>query len=164
MALDFSPTTQDALSLLVQRYNAGLPADKQITNDTDFLLSGPLAAKSMQVPNTEVQVTIKAGTGGRGRIHIRYNRFALEGAAAIRLGWDETVTTLHALLPQINQAFGLKIQESDVDNVAITQSTASLTVKPSCYRYTGTLTFGPSSIVSLQTALPVSELDGFNLP
>lgn len=168
MALNLQNPT-DPLSILVSRYNATVPLAKQITDDVNFLIEGPFApvtgpnASGASI-NTELKVTAKAGMPKRGRIRIRYQRKNLATVTGGPAGWGNDTTTVLALLPILNAKYGLNLLPEDVTDGPITLASTTLTVKPTSLQYYSTLTFGPSSVRSLTSALPNNVLDGFALP
>lgn len=141
ITIDTSPTTQDGLSVLVQCYNnARLPADQ--LDGVNFNYSTPVTDPNSGNPlSAIVRVRPLVQTGIIGHIAMRYKRVSLSTLA------DYTHVASGALrvadiINSINERYGILLKEGDYNNANLPSAGNSVvvTIKPSCYLFTGQFT------------------------
>lgn len=147
MAIDLSPTTQDALSRIVQNYNQGLDPALHL-NDTDFVFDAPIvnpdAAVSLR--NTRLRAVPTAVSGKIGRASIYYNRVDLSAINDQPIITRGTATLVSHVVPMLNEFFGINIVAADyVDGPLPAQvgalTPATLNATPVALLFIGALAF-----------------------
>lgn len=86
--------------------------------------------------NSAVVLTAQPGSGFSGSVRLLYNRSELPRAF---LGGVPVViegeTTAHELLPKINAATGMVLEERDIENTAIVGASVTLTASATSYYF-----------------------------
>lgn len=143
MAIDLSPTTQDALSLIVQNYNAGLDPALQL-NDTDFVFDPPTVNTDVASSrNTRLRAKPTATSGKYGRVTIYYNRIdfgAFSDKPVVKRG---TATKYSDIVPLLNDYFGINIVTADYTDATlpVANGDTTLNAKSTSLMFLGGLTF-----------------------
>jgi hypothetical protein len=141
MTIDTSPTTQDALSLIVQQYNFGKASNLQINGD-DFIFETPSVNTNVTyLRNTRLRVRPKPNTATLDTKNIFYNRIDLNtilGSPTIVKG---SATHVADIIDLINNYFGINLVSLDYDNDDITALTGDyyLQSKAGSYMFIGAL-------------------------
>ncbi|MDR3392194.1 MAG: hypothetical protein P4L77_10730 [Sulfuriferula sp.] len=128
-------------------------------------LGSPSTDTSIANTNTAISITALQVSGYVGTYTLHYNRTSLAAqfaSTAWLLGTISAATTIHALIPQINSAYGVYLDPTDIVDgpVAANATQLVLQVASTSYVYaSGTGLALPS--ISLATATPVTTLPGF---
>lgn len=160
------PTAQTGVNamlwLLNQNINIATPFTlSQLTIGTPSSYSDPTGRN-----NAQVSVTAKSGSGYQGTMTAYYNRRTLDSvfnSTAWLLGTISSATTIRALIPQINTAYGVGLDPTDVVDGPVNAGATSLTLTIA----SGSYMFKPGSAlmlpsVSLSGVTPVTLLSGFD--
>lgn len=160
------PTAQTGVNamlwLLNQNINIATPFTlSQLTIGTPSSYSDPTGLN-----NAQVTVTAKSGSGYQGSMTAYYKRRTLDSvfsSTAWLLGTISSATTIRALIPQINTAYGVGLDPTDVVDGPVNAGATSLTLTIA----SGSYMFQPGSAlmlpsVSLSNATPVTILSGFD--
>ena len=145
MALSTDPNTTDALSRIVQLYNADELPDNQL-NDAEFSFSNPsVNTDTNKSPrNTLVVASAYATSGKIGKTRIYYNRQSLADLPSPPTIVIAANTTLADVVAQLNDYYGLNIVAADYDTTASVAGTSvTIVAKATSYLFIGqiTLTF-----------------------
>lgn len=129
---------------------------KKVFTYSDIAIGGPVAITDDGVVNTEIEVTAYPISGYKGTTKLQYKRVPIYNAVdnkALLININSN-TTIHALLPSINSAYGLALTTSDVENTAVSIGAAliSLTAASTSYVYL------PGSILYLGQVVPLNTL------
>lgn len=114
MTLSASPITQDALSVIVQNYNATVGPEQQL-NDIDFFFAKPTPnVDSLETNSTILMVSTAALGVNALSIRIIYNRINLSlNTTPAPVYLQPGVTALSAYIDQINLFHGINLVPSD---------------------------------------------------
>lgn len=127
MAIDLSPTTQDALSLIVQNYNQGLDPALHL-DDTDFVFNAPMVNPDVAYArNTRLYAKPTAISGKYGRVTIYYNRIDLTAIGAKPIITRGAATMMADIVPLLNDFYGINLVATDYNNVALPAQGGGLT-------------------------------------
>lgn len=116
MAIDLSPTTQDALSIIVQKYNQGLDPALQL-NDTDYLFDAATANPDVEYnKSTRLRARPTAVSGKVGAVFVYYNRIDLSAVDQKPIVTKGTATKVADVVPLLNSYFGINLVAADYIN------------------------------------------------
>jgi hypothetical protein len=105
-------------------------AASMLVSDATVSMSGPVVATKYPDRNTSVTLTAKAGSGYKGSIELHYNRVPIANYfpnPEWLLPPVAAATTVHALLPAINAAYGVNIATSEVvDHPVLANTTTAV--------------------------------------
>ena len=146
--------SKPALELLCDQIRRDNPdLDIELDSSTLILLSGPLTTNlGSSGRNTRIRVNGVMGAGTSGKRELFYDRLSLVTYSAkmpenLVVTFDNSAYTLADALPDINDAFGLMLTPSDIQNptmvLPIGTNPASITVMlaTTCLNFTGQLVF-----------------------
>ena len=146
--------SKPALELLcdqIRRDNPNL--DIELDSSTLLLLSGPLTTNlGSSGRNTRIRVNGVMGNGSSGKRELFYDRIHLPTYTAklpqgMVVTFDNAVHTVEDALPNVNAAFGLQLEPSDILSGTTvlpfgnTPTQITINVAPGCLNFTGLLTF-----------------------
>lgn len=141
MAYDPSPTTQDALSIIIQNFNNGLDSDLHI-DDTNFVFNAPVVNNNAVYNKNTKLIAMPIATSGKyGRAEIYYNRMDVTQlpTATISRGAG---TKMADVIAKINDNYGINIVAADYENDNLpANGTAVLRIKSTSLAFLNNLTF-----------------------
>lgn len=147
MALSTDPTTQDALSMIVQSYNKQVVDPTLHLNDLDFVFEDPIPRPvndTFYDTNTILNAKPIATSGKVGMASVYYDRIdlaLLDGDVKPTLTRDGN-TTLADILTQINEYYQFNLVARDVPlNTVITGPTVTIAATTISYMFIGQVTF-----------------------
>lgn len=117
--------------------------------------------------NAQVTVSAKTGSGYRGSMTAYYNRrpldFVFNSNVPWLLGTISSDTTIRALIPQINSAYGVGLDATDVVDGPVPAGSTSILLTAA----TGSYMFQPGSFLripqfALASVAPLTKLAGFD--
>lgn len=142
MAYDPSPTTQDALSIIIQNFNNGLDPSLHL-DDTNFVFDVPTPNPDVAYSqNTRLFAMPTAVSGRYGRAVIYYDRMnlaAMPTAATVSRG---SATKMSGIIAQINSFYGINLVAADYedDNLPV-NGAATLRIKSGSLLFINNLPF-----------------------
>lgn len=143
MSLDLSPITQDALSVIVQNYNA-LVGSARAINDTDYSFGVPTRNLAADDPRTTfLLVTPLNFSSTAGRTRILYNRIDLTPLAPAQVYLSAGMTTVASVIPQINDSYGILLVAADYVNEPLGEVgvVSEVTLRDASLLFVGTLRY-----------------------
>ncbi len=135
----------------IQRDNPEL--DIELNAETLMLLTGPLTTNlGSSGRNTRIRVNGVMGKGTSGKRELFYDRIHLttytsKTPQGLVVTFDNAVHTVEDALPNVNAAFGLQLEPSDILSGTTvlpfgnTPTQITINVAPGCLNFTGLLTF-----------------------
>ena len=130
MAYDPSPTTQDALSLIIQNFNNGLDPTLHL-DDTNFLFDAPIVNPDADsTKNTRLYVRPVAISGRYGRVAVYYDRIDLTAVTDKPVITRGAATLWSQVVPLINQYYGINIVAADYTDGPLPAQVGTITDVP----------------------------------
>lgn len=130
-------------------------------------LGSPSTDTSIANTNTSIQLTALPVSGFAGTYALHYNRTSLGAQFSSTqwlLGTISAATTIHALIPQINAAYGVYLDPTDIvdGSVAANATQILLQTASTSYVYAPGQSVYLQNTVALATATPNTLLPGFD--
>lgn len=162
----YSGTSASRLTALVNRFNA-----TALVYGLDITFNAPRVYTGVEEANTTITVIPLRNPGRYLAADVDYSRLPIDALDQLPAGFVKPVQihtvpfSTHGILPRINEALGLDLVPSEVENVVFeeSQDTYTLTIKE------GSLCWLPSSIeflaehvidVPLSSIITVTTLNG----
>jgi len=125
VSLAAKPSREQVLALAAR--SAAMPI-----NDDTVSMTGPVAATKYTDRNTSVTLTAKPGSGYKGSIELHYSRIPLSKYfpdPRWLLPATATETTIHALLPAINAAYGVNLSTAEIADAPVPANATTVTLE-----------------------------------
>jgi hypothetical protein len=151
MTIDTLPTTQEALSVIVNQYNHGKASNLQI-NDTDYVFLPPVINTDVaNVGDTLLHVKHHPKTGKIGGINLYYNRINLSEITTEVIVKKGSFTLISQIISSINDALGLNLTAADYVDASILP-VGSFTIQAA----SNSILFKNSLTITLESGSPAS--------